>query len=148
MIRNGAHLRRTRVEIGRLRERLSTLGAKTVSRRLKGLQAASLDKMLRDLEFQARAYEDARRGRVSPAVLKRLLAPDDPTGRPRIGEAIFLLRVARGLTQAALARRLATRREVVTRWERDDYDAYTLENVIRVFKALGCRLAIHVGVAG
>jgi len=37
---------------------------------------------------------------------------------------------------------------VVARWERDDYDAYTLENVRRVFEALGCRLAIHVRVAG
>ena len=103
MIRNRTQLRQTRDEIARLRERIRGLGVKRVSRKLRGLQAVSLQKMLRELQFQVRAYEEAQRGQVSPTVLKRLLTPE----RPRIGEAIFLLRVAQGMTQAGLARREA-----------------------------------------
>lgn len=148
MIRNAAQLRRTRHEIERLRHRLSKLGKKPLSKSLRELQAASLTRMLRQFEEQEQVYEEALQGRVRQRALERLLSPSEQAGRPRIGDAMFLLRIARGLTQKDLARKLGTRREVVARWERDDYTGYTLENLQRIFKALGCRVALDVRVAG
>lgn len=148
MIRNGAQLRRTRREIGRLRQRLSALGSKRLGKALRELQAAGIRRMLRRFEEQARAYEEAASGRVRRRVLEGLLSPSEQGGRPRVGEAMFLLRLARGVTQSQLARKLGTRREVVARWERDDYTGYTLENLQRIFEALGCRVTLDVRVAG
>jgi len=148
MIRNAAQLRRSRREIERLKARLTKLEGKRLSKALRGLQAAGIIRMLRQVEEQARVYEEAVRGRIKRSVLERLLAPSGQGGRPRIGEAMFLLRLARGITQSQLARKLGTRREVVARWERDDYTGYTLENLQRIFEALGCRLALGVRVAG
>jgi len=148
MIRNATQLGRTRGEIDRLKERLSALAGKGLSKSLRELQSASITRMLHQLEEQARVYEEAVRGRVRRRVLERLLSPSEQGGRPRIGEAMFLLRLARGITQSQLARKLDTRREVVARWERDDYTGYTLENLQRIFKALGCRVALAVRIAG
>jgi ribosome-binding protein aMBF1 (putative translation factor) len=148
MIRNQVQLRKTRGEIGRLRERLSRLRAKPLRRELREAQEASLRKMLRQLERQVRLYRAAQRGHVKRADLEALLASPEGGGRPRIGEAMVLLRLARGMTQADLAKKLGTRREVVARWEREDYVGYTLENLQRIFAALGCRLALLVREAG
>jgi hypothetical protein len=148
MIRNAAQLARTRREIDRLKARLTALGEKPLAKPLRELQAAGLDRMRRQLEVQAQVYEEAVRGRVRRKTLERLLSPSGPGGRPRIGEAVFLLRIARGITQSQLARKLGTRREVVARWERDDYTGYTVENLQRIFEALGCRFTLDVRVAG
>ena len=149
MIRSRSHLKRTKQEIRRLRERLKKLRKKRLSPRLVTLQAASLRKALGQLEEQVRMYEEALRGRIRRAYLERLLNPGRNHGRPRIGTAIFLLRTVKGLTQAELAKRLRTKREAVARWERDDYGAYTLESLERIFEAMGYRLGIRVNsVAG
>ncbi len=148
MIRNENQLRHTCREIERLKERLVGLRLKKIDKELLALQAASLSKMMQELEGQTRAYREAVRGRVRRSVLQRLLSPAEQNGRPRIGEAMVLLRLARGMTQEALARKLGTRREVVARWERDDYEGYTLETLQKVFEALGCRFVIDVRVAG
>lgn len=148
MIRNEGQLARTRREVVRLKERLGGLRKKELPKELRGLQEASLKKMLHDFEAQIRVYGEAKRGRVSRATMERLLSPTESGAPPRIGQAVVLLRVARRMTQADLARKLGTRREVVARWEREDYVGYTLENLQRIFEALGCRLALHVRVAG
>jgi DNA-binding XRE family transcriptional regulator len=148
MIRNENQLRHTCREIERLKERLVGLRLKKIDKELLALQAASLSKMMQELEGQTRTYREAVRGRVRRSVLQRLLSPAEQNGRPRIGEAMVLLRLARGLTQEALAGKLGTRREAVARWERDDYEGYTLETLQKVFEALGCRFVIDVRVAG
>lgn len=148
MIRNKTQSERTLREISRLKERLARLKTRTLARGLRDLQEASLRKMLRDLESQVEAYRAAMRGHVSRAILERLLCPPGSGTRSRIGEAIVLLRLARRMTQADLARNMGTRREVVARWEREDYAGYTLETLQRIFQALGCRLVLLVRVAG
>lgn len=148
MIRNQGQLLGTHREIVRLRERLAGIRKKNMAKGLRALQEASIKKMLHDLETQIRVYEEAKRGRVARATLERLVSPTDSGVPPRIGQAMVLLRVARKMTQADLARKIGTRREVVARWEREDYVGYTLKNLQRIFEALGCRLGLHVRVAG
>ena len=148
MIRNSSQLNRTRREIERLKGRLTVLAKKRLPKSLRELQAAGITRMLRQLEEQAKIYEEAVQGRVRRKVLERLLSPSEQGGRPRIGEAMFLLRISRGITQSQLAKKLGTRREVVARWERDDYTGYTVENLQRIFEALGCRFGLDIRVAG
>ena len=144
MIRNRAQLNRAKRELSRLRGRLEGLRRKKVPRSLVVLQAASLRKASSQLEDQVKGYEDAAAGRVNRALLENLLDPELQHGRPRIGDAIFLLRTAKGWTQSRLAKRVGTKREAIARWERDDYNAYTLESLQRIFEALGYRLGIRV----
>lgn len=115
---------------------------------MRRIQDASLRKMQRHLEEQVRVYRQAVRGRVGRSMLNRLLSPLEEGDRPRIGEAMVLLRLARGMTQKRLAGKIGTRREVVARWERDDYEGYTWETLQKVFEALGCRLSLAVRAIG
>ena len=149
MIRNRRQLDQTKKEIARLRDRLKGLRKKSGSAKLIALQAGSLKKALGQLGEQVEMYEEALRGRISRVHLERLLGPTGQHGQPKIGTAIFLLRTAKEITQADLAKRLGTKREAIARWERDDYGAYTLESLERIFEALGCRLGIRVtSIAG
>jgi hypothetical protein len=148
MIRNSSQLHRTQREIEVLKGRLRALGEKQLSKSLRELQAAGITRMLHQLEEQAKIYVEAVQGRIRRKVLERLLSPSEQGGRPRIGEAMFLLRISRRITQRQLAKKLGTRREVVARWERDEYTGYTVENLQRIFEALGCRFALDVRVAG
>ena len=50
----------------------------------------------------------------------------------------MILRTAKGITQAQLARKLGTQREAIARWERDDYTGYTLENLQKIVFAVLC----------
>ena len=86
MIRNKSQRDLTLREIASLKGRLADLRKREIRKELRDLQASSLRKMLRELENQVRVYREAERGRVSHAVLARLLSPMQAAGR-QIGRA-------------------------------------------------------------
>ena len=83
------------------------------------------------LSFQAQLgeeiswYENVRRGTFSP--VKRLT---------EIGTLLIGLRIARGITQEELAKRLGVNQSAVSRDERNEYHGITLERAQKVLDAL------------
>ncbi|MBI4533913.1 MAG: helix-turn-helix domain-containing protein [Candidatus Melainabacteria bacterium] len=63
-----------------------------------------------------------------------------------IGNLLIALRIANGLTQAELARRLNVDESQVSRDERNEYHGITIERAQRVLNALGEELVSHVEV--
>ncbi len=61
----------------------------------------------------------------------------------RIAEQIYELRVAAGLNQKDLARKIGTTQSVISRLEDADYDGHSLAMLERIAHALGQRVCIH-----
>ena len=62
------------------------------------------------------------------------------------GRLLVALRIAQGITQRELARRLSVSESQVSRDERNEYFGITLERATRVVEALGFRLRTKVDV--
>jgi ribosome-binding protein aMBF1 (putative translation factor) len=62
------------------------------------------------------------------------------------GQVLIGLRIARGLTQRELARRLDVDESMVSRDERNEYHGITVDRAKRVLDALGVRLVTRVEV--
>ncbi len=63
-----------------------------------------------------------------------------------LGQILIGLRVARGMTQRELARRLNVDETMVSRDERNEYHGITVDRAKRVLDALGVRLVTRVEV--
>ncbi len=61
-----------------------------------------------------------------------------------LGQTLIGLRIARGMTQRELARRLDVDETMVSRDERNEYHGITVERAKRVLDALGVRLVTRV----
>ncbi len=82
--------------------------------------------------------EELRSDRELNALYQRELA------RLQIANQIATLRERRGLSQAALARRIGTKQEGVARMERTDYRSYTTKTLAKVAAALSARLEVRL----
>lgn len=63
-----------------------------------------------------------------------------------LGQVLIGLRIARGMTQRQLAERLGVNETMVSRDERNEYHAITVDRAKRVLDALGVRLVTRVEV--
>jgi len=63
-----------------------------------------------------------------------------------LGQVLIGVRIARGMTQRELARRLGVDETMVSRDERNEYHGITVERAKRVLDALGVRLVTRVEV--
>ena len=61
-----------------------------------------------------------------------------------IGQLLVSLRIAQGISQRELAKRLEVHETQVSRDERNEYHGVTLDRTMRVLKALGVRLETRV----
>lgn len=73
---------------------------------------------------------------------ERVAAFEKSAANAHVAQLIYDLRMAAGLTQAELARRVETTRSVISRLEDADYDGHSLAMLRRVARALGHRLEI------
>ena len=57
-----------------------------------------------------------------------------------LGKSLVALRVASGITQRELARRMRVDESQISRWERNEYHGITIERASAVLDALGARV--------
>ncbi len=89
------------------------------------------------LEEEIRGYERLKRGQF-----------DEVKNLRGLGSLLVSLRIARGLTQRQLARKLDVHESQVSRDERNEYHNITLERASRILEALGARLCSRVELSG
>jgi ribosome-binding protein aMBF1 (putative translation factor) len=105
-----------------------------------GLKAAQLKRAMdpvrsfhQRLIEEVRSYDRLRRGRF-----------DDAPNLRELGPLLVSLRIARGLTQRQLAKRLKVHETLVSRDERNEYHGITLDRAARILEALGATVRSHV----
>jgi ribosome-binding protein aMBF1 (putative translation factor) len=87
------------------------------------------------LREEVEAYERLKRGEFEDL--------DNLTG---LGHLLITSRIAQGLTQRELARRLDVHESQVSRDERNEYFGITLERAVKVLDALNVRLRTQVAI--
>ncbi len=87
------------------------------------------------LEEEVRSYERLKRGQF-----------DEFENLQGLGQVLIGLRIARGMTQRELARRMDVSETAVSRDERNEYHGVTVERARKVLDALGVRLVTRIEV--
>jgi DNA-binding XRE family transcriptional regulator len=137
MIRNDAEHREAVKRLAAEGERI-----RAQRRRLRdaGLSAAERKRVMDpivsfhlQLAEEVRAYERLRRREF-----------DDLEDLRGLGPMLIAVRIAQGVTQRELAKRLGVHESQVSRDERNEYFGITLERAARVLDALGARLHSRV----
>jgi HTH-type transcriptional regulator/antitoxin HigA len=91
--------------------------------------------MLRAREAQIRDYDALKRGELKLPKIERL---------DQIAPLIPRIRIARGVSQTELARRLGVSKQVVSRYEESDYQTVGLARLQEILDALGARTLIDL----
>lgn len=133
MIRNEAEYREA---VQRLKAEKATLQEHSDRLLAEGLDAEQLKRALDpfrsfslQLEEEVQDYERLKRGDLG-----------DLDNLHGLGRSLVALRIALGLTQRELAKRLSVAESQVSRDERNEYHGITIERVSKILDALGVRL--------
>jgi ribosome-binding protein aMBF1 (putative translation factor) len=139
MIRSEAEYQEAALRLEAERKRLDEHAAAWSKQGYTPAQIAKLREPLESFHLQlseeVESYERLRRGQFSE--FENLVG---------LGQLLIGLRIARGLTQRELARRLEVDESLVSRDERNEYHGVTVERAKRVLDALGVRLVTRVEV--
>jgi len=133
MIKNERQYRLTLAQVERFERALDRLRARPVAsdeneRALQRLEEAALLSQLDDLRAEARQYEALLSGEDVA------ITADGLRELPRV---LIQARIARGLSQRALAERVGVKEQQIQRYEATDYAGANLGRVAEVAEALG-----------
>jgi ribosome-binding protein aMBF1 (putative translation factor) len=135
MIKNEKQYRITKAQVRRFQDALTELVGQarpsSISPRLWEAQRQAAQSQLEELQEQVEAYERLQLGKSKAVVLE---AVED------LPRALIRARIASGMTQAGLARRLGIKPQQVQRYEATEYDSASFARICRVVQALGLRI--------
>jgi ribosome-binding protein aMBF1 (putative translation factor) len=128
-----AHLagERTRLADHRARLKEAGLGAEEIKRVIDPMESFHLQ-----LKEEVESYERLKRGEF-----------EELENFHGFGQLLISLRIAQGISQRELARRLDVHESQVSRDERNEYFGITLERAVRVLDALNVRLHTKVEIS-
>jgi ribosome-binding protein aMBF1 (putative translation factor) len=135
VIKNEKQYRITNAQIRRFQDALAELASQerptNVTPRLWKAQSEAAQSQLDELQEQAAAYEQLRIGKAKDLVLQ---------GVEDLPKALIRARIASGLTQEGLARRLGLKTQQVQRYEATEYESANFARIVKVVEALGLRM--------
>jgi ribosome-binding protein aMBF1 (putative translation factor) len=135
MIKNDKQYRIAKAQARRFDEALAELGRQkrpaNITPRLWQAQHDAAASQLRELQEQLEAYERLHAGTRKELVLA---AVED------LPKTLIRARIASGMTQEGLARRLGVKAQQVQRYEATEYESASFARIREVIEALGLRM--------
>lgn len=135
MIKNEKQYRITKAQVRRFQDALAEFGGhqrpSNISARLWDAQRQAAQSQMEELQQQVEAYEQLHVGRSKEVILETV--EDLP-------KALIRARIASGLTQEGLARRLGVKPQQVQRYEATEYESASFARILKVVHALGLRM--------
>ena len=135
MIKNEKKYRVTKAQVRRFQEALAELAGQkrpsNISPRLWEAQRQAARSQMEELREQVEAYERLNTGGSKEVVLE---AVED------LPKALIRARIAAGMTQEGLARRLGVKPQQVQRYEATEYESASFARIVKVVRALGLRM--------
>ena len=135
MIKNEKQYRMTKAQARRFEEALEELSRQArpanVSPRLWQAQREAAESQWRDLQEEIDAYEQLQSRKDNELVLETV--EDLP-------KTLIRARIAAGITQEGLARRLGVKTQQVQRYEATEYESASFARIRKVVQALGLRM--------
>ena len=135
MIKNEKQYRITKAQARRFQDALAELAGQkrpaNITPRLWHAQRQAAESQMDELREQVEDYERLQMGKSSEVVLESV--EDLP-------KALIRARIAAGMTQAGLARRLGVKQQQVQRYEASEYGSASFARIVKVLQALGLTL--------
>ena len=132
MIKNDAQRDRTLVQIEGFRQALAKVGEEKPGKRSAAIRG-SYTTMIRQLEDELTEYDRLRSGKLTLPRVKRL---------DQIAPFIAKIRIAKGVTQTELARRLGVSKQVISRYEESDYQSVGIARLQEILDAIGAKTEV------
>ena len=135
MIKNEKQYRITKAQVRRFQDALAELAGQerpsNITPRLWEAQRQAAQSQMEELQEQIEAYELLYLGQSKVVVLE---AVED------LPKALIRARIAAGMTQEGLARRLGVKPQQVQRYEATEYESASFARILKVVQALGLRM--------
>ena len=129
MIKSDAQRERTAAQIDGFQQALAKVASEKSDKRSAAIRG-SYESMIRLLEGELREYDQLKAGEVALPRVERL---------DQIAPFITRIRIAKGLSQTELARRLGVSKQVISRYEESDYQTLSLTRLQNILDAIGIR---------
>jgi ribosome-binding protein aMBF1 (putative translation factor) len=132
MIKNEKQYRITKAQVRRFQDAVAEVAGQArpanISARLWEAQREAARSQMEELGEQVEAYERLNTGRSKGVVLE---------GVEDLPKALIRARIAAGMTQESLARRLGVKPQQVQRYEATEYGSASFTRILKVVQALG-----------
>src|SRR5450759_2133216 len=132
MIKSDSQRERTVAQGDGFRQALAKVTQEASGKRA-GILTANYQTMIRDLEDQVREYDELKRGELAIPKVERLdeVAPFFPRSR-----------IAKGISQTELGRRLGVSKQVISRYEESDYQTVGMAKLQEILDAIGIKTLV------
>jgi ribosome-binding protein aMBF1 (putative translation factor) len=135
VIKNEKQYRITKAQVRRFQDAIAELASQArpanISARLWGAQRQATKSQMEELQEQVEAYERLHAGKSKEVILD---------GVEDLPKALIRARIAAGMTQEGLARRLGVKPQQVQRYEATEYESASFARILKVVRALGLRM--------
>jgi ribosome-binding protein aMBF1 (putative translation factor) len=135
MIKNEKQHRITKAQVRRFQDALTEMAGQVrpanISPRLWEAQRQAAQSQMSELQELVEAYERLHVGQGKEVLLE---AVED------LPSALIRARIAAGITQEGLARRLGVKPQQIQRYESTDYQSASFARVVKVVQALGLKM--------
>lgn len=132
MIKSDAQRDRTQAQIEGFRKALAQTEQQMSGKRSAAVRG-SYESMIRQLEDELREYDQLKSGEFSFPPVQRL---------DQIAPSIVKMRIAKGISQTELARRLGISKQVISRYEESDYQTVAVTTLQDILDALGIKTLV------
>jgi ribosome-binding protein aMBF1 (putative translation factor) len=132
VIKNEKQYRITKAQVRRFQDAIDELARQerpaNISRRLWEAQRQAATSQMEELQEQVETYERLHVGKSKDVLLD---------GVEDLPNALIRARIAAGMTQEGLARRLGVKPQQVQRYEATEYESASFARILKVVRALG-----------
>jgi ribosome-binding protein aMBF1 (putative translation factor) len=129
MIKSDAQRERTAAQIEGFQQALAKVAGEKRDKRSAAIRA-SYQSMIRLLEGELREYDQLKAGEIALPHVERL---------DQIAPFITRIRIARGVSQTELAKRLGVSKQVISRYEENEYQTVALSRLQEILDAIGIK---------
>ncbi len=132
MIKSDAQRDRTLAQIEGFRRALAKAEEEKPGKRSDAIRG-SYEGMIRQLESELREYNQLKSGEIALPHVERL---------DQIAPFIVKTRIAKGVSQTELARRLGVSKQVISRYEESEYQTVGIGRLQEILDAIGIKTAV------
>jgi ribosome-binding protein aMBF1 (putative translation factor) len=134
MIKSDAQRERTVAQIEGFRQALSKVDREMTGKRATAVRG-SYEGMIRQLEDELHEYDELKSGELNLTLpnVERL---------DQIAPFVAKMRIAKGVSQTELARRLGVSKQVVSRYEETEYQTVAISRLQEILDAIGIKALV------
>jgi len=132
MIKSDAQRDRTLAQIQGFRRALAKAEQERPGKRSAAIRG-SYEGMIRQLEDELHEYDQLKSGELALPPVGRL---------DQIAPFVARIRIAKGMSQTELARRLGVSKQVVSRYEESDYQTVAIVRLQEILDAIGIKAVV------